>query len=38
MQTPWLAYRGADGRLYSKFGSDDMLDFLSAIPTRPARN
>ncbi len=38
MQTPWLAYRGADGRLYSKFGSDDMADFLSAIPTRTARN
>ena len=38
LQTPWLAYRGTDGKLYSKFGSDDMPDFLSAIPLKSARN
>jgi hypothetical protein len=37
LQTPWLAYRGAEGRLFSKFGNDDMPDFSSAIPTTPTR-
>ena len=37
-QTPWLAYRGRDGRPYAKTGSDGIAEFLSLLPapTAPA--
>lgn len=37
-QTPWLAYRGGDGRLYAKYGSNDLPEFLKALPPRAPRN
>ncbi len=31
-QTPWLAYKGADGRLFSKFGATELPAFLENLP------